>query len=196
MRLHEALHQILTHGGAFDMRLATYRSDSRPYFFFRKLVDAHVFDSCPAMGSAVRLMVEEGDAIILWNCGTGSSWRDRNGYLGALEQARKLLLGRFSPDLAGYVLDSFAFACGPGYSEEAYSDLNRRWEMILASRSSPAEAEAGSMFGGRGRKDDAGPWRRLLIALRVMDFIMFAVFRVMVPLGLIVLFLWSLCVLR
>lgn len=80
MRLHEALHQILTHGGAGSMRLATYRSDSRPYFFFRKLVDAHVFDSCPAMGSAVRLMVEEGDAIILWNCGTGSSWRDRNGY--------------------------------------------------------------------------------------------------------------------
>lgn len=86
MRLHEALHQILTHGGAGSMRLATYRSDSRPYFFFRKLVDAHVFDSCPAMGSAVRLMVEEGDAIILWNCGTGSSWRDRNGYLGALER--------------------------------------------------------------------------------------------------------------
>ena len=68
--------------------------------------------------------------------------------------------------------------------------------MILASRSSPAEAEAGSMFGGRGRKDDAGPWRRLLIALRVMDFIMFAVFRVMVPLGLLVLFLWARCVLR
>lgn len=189
MRLHEALHQLCSHhaGAWMDRGFRNsegYRENGH-YVFFNMMISAHVFDGCPAIGSAMYRLVNEGYGYSLYCQGGGRDFRSRNNYQACADRARRFLLQKSSPDVANYVIDSFSFGVGLTYSENTYNDLNRRYEELLRSA-------AGSSYASM--EDQGKTWSRYVKFKRIFEFVGLPLFKLLIAfllLGLIYMTLFG-----
>lgn len=153
----------------------------KTYSFFRKLIDAHAFDACPALGSAMHCMFFSEHGYDLWQ---RSRTHDLYGYQSCERNARLALLRKVRPETADYVLASFSFALGVTYSEQSYNALNASLAQVIRSW---------NMSNSVTKAYESKAWDRYLFMSKIGGFIYFLLLRLL-PDGLFVLlFMYASC---